>query len=106
MTMGRPSRSIKFFKTSYSLQRNFRDIASDVWIAEQQTETEYRTTEIFFSRHVFNFYVEELNIVQEVPLGLKTYSAPNVCIVLNIFQRTLYHANFFCRKTQPLMTKL
>ena len=59
-------------------QRWIRGILCDVWIAEKDTALGYRTTELFFTRNEWNFFVEEINTLQQVPIGIATYYADKV----------------------------
>ena len=64
------------------LQRSIRGIPCDVWVAEasdendkQDTDTKYKTVELYFSRPDWHILVEEINSLSQLPLGMRTYIA-------------------------------
>ena len=72
------------------LQRWVRGILADVWVSEESSSLGgYQTTELFFSRHDWNIFIEEVNAHQELPVGIATYWAPQVLekirFALNVF---------------------
>ena len=67
------------------LQRSIRGIPCDVWVAEasdendkQDTDTKYKTVELYFSRPDWHILVEEINSLSQLPLGMRTYIADSV----------------------------
>ena len=62
----------------FVLQRKVRGIPADVWVAERPSVSGYQTTEIYFSRHDWNIFVEEVNAHQELPLGMAIFKADSV----------------------------
>ena len=66
-------------------QREVRGIPCDVWVAESLPETDgdgYSTIELYFSRPDYHILVEEVNSLSQLPLGMKTYFAPSVSMLL------------------------
>ena len=69
----------------FMLQRSIRGIPCDVWVAEasdendkQDTDTKYKTVELYFSRPDWHILVEEINSLSQLPLGMRTYIADSV----------------------------